>query len=82
MLKPKTIKIEDIYVPAARRKEIDPARIEAEAEKFIEAEEEKPIQVREGKGRYVLVKGVHRLEAHKALGEDTIQALIVHARLH
>ena len=47
----------------------------------FEAEaDERPIQVRRGKGHYVLVKGVHRLEARKALGEETIQAYIVRAQ--
>jgi len=43
---------------------------------------EQAIQVRRGKGRYVLVAGVNRLEASKALGEATIRAYIVGARLH
>lgn len=33
--------------------------------------------MRPDKERYVLVTGLHRLEALKALGEDTVQALIV-----
>ena len=45
-------------------------------------DEEQPILVRKGKDRYVLIKGVHRLEARKALGEKIIQAFIVSARRH
>ena len=82
MLKAVTLKIEDIYLPADRRKEIDPQRVESVAEQIMEETEEHPIQVREGKGRYVLIKGVHRVEARKALGEETIQAFIVAARQH
>lgn len=74
------IKIEDIYVPAQRRKELDPERVELAAEKVMDEADQLPILVRRGKERYVLVKGVNRLEAHKALGEETIQALIVSAR--
>ncbi len=74
------IKIEDIYVPAQRRKELDPERVELVAEKVMDEADQLPILVRRGKERYVLVKGVNRLEAHKALGEETIQALIVSAR--
>ncbi len=83
MLRVVILKIEEIYIPAERRKEIDPEKVEAVAEKIMEDENEHPpIQVRRGKDRYVLVKGVHRLEARKALGDDTIPAFIVDARLH
>ncbi len=76
------LKIEEIYVPVERRKELDLQRVESVAEKIIEEAEEQPILMRQGKARYVLVKGVHRLEARKALGEETIQAFIVNARRH
>lgn len=74
--------IDEIYVPAERRKEIEPEKVEAEAEAMMEDDDEQPIQVRRGKGRFVLVSGVNRLEASKALGEETIRAYIVGARLH
>ena len=77
-----SLKIEEIYVPVERRKELDLQRVDSVAEKIIEEAEEQPILVRQGKDRYVLVKGVHRLEARKALGEETIQAFIVGARQH
>ena len=48
----------------------------------MEEADEHPIQVRQGKDRYVLIKGVHRLEARKALGDETIQAFIVAAQQH
>ena len=76
------VKIEEIYVPTELRKQIDLQQVEALAEKIMAETEERPIQVRRGKGRYVLVKGVHRLEARKALGEETIQAFVVRARQH
>ena len=41
-----------------------------------------PIRLREGKGRYVLQEGLHRLEALRALGEDSIQGYLARARLH
>ncbi|MBC8269966.1 MAG: ParB N-terminal domain-containing protein [Rhodospirillaceae bacterium] len=82
MLKAVSIKIEDVYVPAERRKELDASKLDQVAETIMEEVEENPIQVRQGKGRYVLVKGIHRLEAHKALGDESIQAFIVGARLH
>jgi ParB-like chromosome segregation protein Spo0J len=44
-----------------------------------------PIQVRldakDPVGRYVLVEGLHRLEALKALGETTVTAWLVQARI-
>ena len=35
---------------------------------------------RKDNARYVLVEGLHRLEACRLLGEKTVSALIVHAR--
>jgi len=81
LLKPIAVKIEDIYVPAERRKELDLEKVEAVAEEIMAETEQNPISVRKGKGRYVLVSGVHRLEARKALGDENIQAMVVGARL-
>jgi sulfiredoxin len=80
LLKTVIVKIAEIYIPADRRKEIDPEAIDAAAQKMLEGVEERLIQVRLGKERYVLVKGVNRLEAHKALGEESIKAYIVQAK--
>ncbi|WP_371823115.1 ParB N-terminal domain-containing protein [Microvirga sp. HBU67558] len=41
-----------------------------------------PIPVRPDGQRFVLVEGLHRLEACKALGETTIPAYLVQARKH
>ena len=82
MLKPVPVPITDIYVPAAQRKELDEAKIDLAAEDLMGDDDVSPIQVRKGKGRYVLVKGIHRLEAAKALGEETIDVLVVAARKH
>jgi uncharacterized ParB-like nuclease family protein len=80
LLKTVIAKIAEIYIPLDRRKEIDPEAIDAAAQKMMEGVEERPIQVRLGKARYVLVKGVNRLEAHKALGEENIKAYLVQAK--
>ena len=82
LLKAIAINIEGIYVPAALRKDLDPGRVELVAERIMEEADEHPIQVRQGKDRYVLIKGIHRLEARKALGDETIQAFIVAAQQH
>ena len=83
MLKVNQLNIADIYVPLDRRKEVDPQRVEALAESIMAGNEEQPIHVREDKKRgYILVKGIHRLEARKALGDETIGVFIVLARRH
>ena len=82
LLKAIVINIEEIYVPGGLRKELDPQKVELVAEEIMEEAEEHPIQVRQGKDRYVLIKGVHRLEARKALGDVTIEAYIVAAQQH
>ncbi len=75
-------RIDEIYVPAKRRKTLDAAKVDALAESILEEGLRIPIQVRQGKDRYVLVEGLHRLEACRALGEETIAGLLVHARQH
>lgn len=79
MLKVHILEIEDIYVPAERRKEIDSQKVDLIAEELMDEVEERPISVRKGKDRYVLLRGANRLEAHKALGEKTIKGYIMNA---
>ena len=74
------IRIAEIYVPARLRKTLDTAKVESIAESIIDNGLQTPIQVRRGKGRYVLVTGLHRLEAMKALDEETIESLVVSAK--
>lgn len=76
------VKLEEIYVPAKLRPTLDLGKVEAIAESIIAEGLKTPIQVRRDKQRYVLVAGLHRLEAVRTLGEATIQAFIVAARLH
>ncbi len=82
MLKPVAVRLEEIYVPHKLRATLDARKVETIAESILEHGLQTPIQVRRDKDRYVLVTGLHRLEASRALGEETIQALIVRARLH
>lgn len=77
-----TIRIDEVYVPAKRRREVNPATVEALAESILEAGLQTPISVRRDDTRFVLVHGLHRLEACKALGEETIAAIIVRAPQH
>ncbi len=82
-MKTHQIPIDGIYIPAKLKKDIDEAKITERAESLLEEGEQSPIQVRrdEKKG-FVLVKGLNRLEAYRALGETEIECLIVAARQH
>ena len=80
MLKDEIIDIIDIYIPTKRRRGLNEQTVAALAESILEEGMKVPIQVRKGDGRYVLVEGLHRLEACKALGEETIQGHLVQAR--
>ena len=82
MLKSVMVNVDEVYVPAKRKKTLEPDKVESLAENILENGLRMPIQVREGKGRYVLVEGLHRLEAVKALGEETVEAFLVAARQH
>jgi ParB-like chromosome segregation protein Spo0J len=74
------IPIDEIYIPTKRRGTVDPQRVDALAQDILEKGQQNPIWVRRDDKRYVLVEGLHRLEACKALGERTITAVFVQAR--
>ncbi len=77
------IAVEEIYVPAARRRTLNPEIVEALAESIMGEGLLTPILVRRDAAKgFVLVEGLHRLEACKALGEQMILANIVRARRH
>jgi len=82
MLKRETFVVDKIYVPTARRKTLDAARVDAIAKSMLENGQQTPILVRPDGARFVLVEGLHRLEAAKALGEATIVGFRVDARKH
>jgi sulfiredoxin len=79
MMRAVPVTIEQIYVPLKHRKHLDRNKVDKLARDILENGLKIPIHVREDAGRYVLVEGLHRLEAAKALGEATIESLIVHA---
>lgn len=82
MMKRKIITIADIYVPIKRRATLDHKRVDEIATSILEKGLQAPILVREDGARFVLVEGLHRLEAAKALGEETIVGFLVDARKH
>jgi ParB-like chromosome segregation protein Spo0J len=69
-------------VPVKRAKTLDPAKVEALANDIMENGQTTPISLREDGERYVLIEGYHRLEALRALGEETVEGYLVRARLH
>ena len=82
MLRIHRITIDTVYVPAERRKTLNPETVRRLAEDILEHGMKAPVQVRYDGKRHVLVEGLHRLEAAKSLGETEIDAYLVHARRH
>ena len=82
MLEKLNVSIDKIRIPSKRAKTLDEKKLESIAEDMIERGQTTPIQVRiEGDG-FILIEGLHRLEALRALGETNVEAYIVQARLH
>jgi ParB-like chromosome segregation protein Spo0J len=85
MLQSQSFEIARVYVPVKRAKTLEPAKVEALAEDMLEHGQATPIRVRldtrDGAERYVLIEGLHRLEALKALGETTVTGYLVQARI-
>jgi ParB-like chromosome segregation protein Spo0J len=82
MMKRETFAIANIYVPVKRRATLDPKKAQAIAESMLQVGQQTPILVRQDGERFVLIEGLHRLEACKQLGEDTIVGYLVQARRH
>jgi sulfiredoxin len=82
MMKREKFPVANIYVPAARRSTLKPETVREIAESMLANGQQTPILVRADGARYVLVEGLHRLEAAKALGEETIYGYLVQARKH
>ena len=82
MMKRETIAIANVYVPIKRRATLEQRRVDEIATSILDKGLQAPILVRADGVRFVLVEGLHRLEAAKALGEETIVAFLVDARKH
>ena len=72
MMRREKFAIANIYVPVKRRATLKPETVRQIAESMLEVGQQVPILVRRDGDRFVLVEGLHRLEACKALGEETI----------
>ncbi|MCK1734889.1 ParB N-terminal domain-containing protein [Bradyrhizobium sp. 138] len=81
MPKPESFPIEKIFVPTKQKKAIKPEIVGEIAESILDIGQQAPISVRLDGDRLVLVEGLHRLEACKALGETTILGVLVPAEL-
>ncbi len=82
MMKREMFDIALIYVPVKRRATLEQARVDALAADILANGQTTPILVREDGARFVLVEGLHRLEAAKSLGETSIAGYRVSARKH
>lgn len=80
LLKIQKLEVASIYVPAKRRTTLDPKKVDEIAESMLSSGQLTPIMVRADGARFVLVEGLHRLEACKALGEAKINGILVQAR--
>jgi len=81
MPKPESLPIDKIYVPVKRKKALKPDLVQEIAESILEIGQQAPILVRPDEDRFVLIEGLHRFEACKALGETTIIGLLVSAEV-
>ena len=71
-----------VSLPVKRRATLKPETVAQIAESMLQVGQQTPILVRRDGERFVLVEGLHRLEACKALGEETIIGYLVDARKH
>lgn len=82
MLVKKIIPIDKVYVPVKRSKTLDHDKVIALAEDILVNGQKTPVRLRADGERFVLVEGLHRLEALRALGEEAIEAFLTGPRMH
>jgi sulfiredoxin len=82
MMRREALPITSVYVPTKRRSELNLKTVGELAESILQVGQQTPILVRRDGDRFVLVEGLHRLEACKKLGETTIFCYLVDARKH
>jgi sulfiredoxin len=82
MMKRESFAVANIYVPVKRRSTLNLKTVQEIAESILQTGQKTPILLRRDGDRFVLVEGLHRLEACKTLGETTIFGYLVDARKH
>ena len=82
MMKRENFLVANIYVPVKRRTTLVQAKVDELAAAILKDGQTTPILVRVDGERFVLIEGLHRLEAAKKLGETTIAGYRVDARKH
>ena len=82
MLKRQQFPIASIRVPSKRLKTLEADKVQEIAEDMLENGQTTPIRVRADGESFILIEGFHRLEALRALGEETVEGYLVQARLH
>jgi ParB-like chromosome segregation protein Spo0J len=82
MMKTEKFPVAKIYVPVKRRATLVQARVDELAASMLKDGQQVPIKVRADGDRFVLIEGLQRLEAAKALGDTTILGYRVDARKH
>jgi hypothetical protein len=80
MVECESLPIAHIYVPIKRRGNLNLEVVREIAESMLGIGQQAPILVRRDGERFILIDGLHRLEACKALGEETILGLFVSAQ--
>jgi sulfiredoxin len=81
-MKRETFTITDVHVGVKRRATLQQKRVDEIAASMLDRGQQTPILVRADGAHLVLVEGLHRLEAAKALGEKTIIGFLVDPRKH
>jgi hypothetical protein len=80
MVECENLPIARIYIPVKRRNAFNSELVREIAESMLDIGQQAAILVRRDGERFVLIDGLHRLEACKALGEEAILALFVSAQ--
>ena len=81
-MKRESFAIASIYVPTKRRSTLNLKTVQEVAESIPQTGQKTPVLLRRDGDRFVLVEGLHRLEACKSLGETAIYGYLVDARKH
>ena len=82
MMRIEKFPVANIYVPVKRRATLVQARVDELTASMLKDGQQVPIKVRADGDRFVLIEGLHRLEAARALGDTTILGYRVDARKH